>query len=329
MQEFLIVGIDVSKSSLDICFKPSGKSMRINNNLSGFKDWFIQLKSQCRERSKVLIVMEHTGHYSCRLEKFLLLKEINFCKVPALQIKRSLGVIRGKNDKIDAQRIADYGWLRRDVLAADTFGNEELNELKCLLSLRLKLVRDRSGYLCRIKEMIESGFCTSSDYSIKIQQKITDFLKVEIRKVELRIKTLIRSNSNFMNTCDLMMSIKGVGWIVAAYMMACTDNFKKFSNARKFNCYAGLAPFKHSSGTSITGRSRTSHLANKYAKTLLTMAAACAIRTDRELKQYYQKRVSEGMKKMSCLNIIRSKIVARMFAVIKRQSPYQELSIAA
>ena len=107
------------------------------------------------------------------------------------------------------------------------------------------------------------------------------------------------------------------------------ENFERFGNARKFNCYAGLAPFKHESGSSIKGRSRVSHLANKEAKALLNLAASCAIRCDQELKHYYQKRVSEGKRKMSCLNIIRSKLVARMFAVIKRQTPYQEYRIAA
>ncbi|HMD01051.1 MAG TPA: IS110 family transposase, partial [Ferruginibacter sp.] len=72
-----------------------------------------------------------------------------------------------------------------------------------------------------------------------------------------------------------------------------------------------------------------SHLANKEAKTFLNLAACCAIRYDPELKQYYEKRVSEGLKKMSCINIIRSKIVARMFAVVKRKTPYQTLQTAA
>jgi transposase len=329
MQEFLIVGMDVSKSSLDISFKPSGVSMRINNNLAGFKEWFVELTSQCSKGNKVLVVMEHTGQYSYRLEKFLLSKQLAFCKVPALQIKRSLGVTRGKNDHIDADRIASYGWLRREMLKADQNTDDRFRELKSLLGLRFKLVRDRSGYISRLKEMIASGICTSSGYEAKVQQQTIDFLKKQILKVESQIKVLIRSSSDFMNNCDLLMSIKGVGFIIAAYMMACTDNFKKFANARKFNCYAGLAPFEHMSGVSLKGRSRVSHLANKEAKTLLTMAAACAIRTDKELKGYYQKRVSEGMKKMSCLNIIRSKIVARMFAVVKRQSAYRELEIAA
>lgn len=329
MQEILIVGVDISKSTLDICFKPGDLMLRINNDPAGFKKWAAVLKKECRLELKVLVIMEHTGQYSFRFERFLRSRNISYCKLPALQIKRSLGVTRGKSDKVDAARIAEYGWLRREVLLADPQLQDEIRELRSLLSLRMKLVRDRSGYISRLKEMIASGTCIASDFQGKIQQQVINFHTTKILQLEAKIKSLIAFNAEITKTCELLRSIKGVGWVIAVYMIACTENFERFENARKFNCYAGLAPFKHESGSSIKGRSRVSQLANKEAKALLNLAAFCAIRCDRELRQYYQKRVSEGKEKMSCVNIIRSKIVARMFAVIKRQSPYQEHLIAA
>lgn len=329
MQQSLIVGVDVSKSTLDICFKPSSASMKITNEPAGFSLWFEHVKQLCSEQQTILVIMEHTGQYSYRFEKFLKVKGIGYCKIPALQIKRSLGVTRGKTDKLDAVRIAEFGWLRRDILTADPLLQEDIRQLRMLISLRQKLVKDRSGYICRLKEMKATKICTSSACQVKIQQQVIAFLGKEINKVETEIKSLISTNDKLSNTCALLRSIKGVGWIIAAYMISCTENFMRFSNARKFNCYAGLAPFKHESGTSIKARSRVSHLANKTAKTLLNLAASCAIRCDQEMKQYYQKRVAEGKRKMDCLNIIRSKIVGRMFAIIKRQTPYLPLAIAA
>ena len=329
MQETLIVGVDVSKSTLDVCLKPGNTQFRIVNELAGFKKLIQELKRESRLGVRVLVVMEHTGQYSYRFEKFLQSRTIGYCKIAALQIKRSLGVIRGKNDKIDAERIGEYGWLRREILMADPPLQKQIGELRSLLNLRLKLVRDRSGYISRLKEMIATGTCTVSSYQGKIQQQIIDFHSTKIRQLEIKTKLLINSDASLNRTCELLRSIKGIGWIIATYMIACTENFERFGNARKFNCYAGLAPFKHESGSSIKGRSRVSHLANKEAKALLNLAASCAIRCDQELKHYYQKRVSEGKRKMSCLNIIRSKLVARMFAVVKRQTPYQEYRIAA
>ena len=329
MQESVIVGVDVSKATLDICFKPSGYLMKIDNDKGGFEDFCLVLKKHSFSEEKVLIVMEHTGQYSYRFENFLKCNCINYCKVPALQIKRSLGVIRGKNDKIDASRIGEYGWLRRHILECDSPVDGIIQKLQSLLNLRQKLVRDRSGYISRLKEMIASGTCVVTDFEGKLQHQTIAFFTKKITQIETEIKTLIQSDANIQRTCELLRSIKGVGWIIAAYMIGCTRNFKKFTNARKFNCYAGLAPFSYESGSSIRGRSRVSHLANKEAKSLLNMAACSAIRYDTELKLYYQKRVSEGKRKMSCLNIIRSKIVARMFAVVKRQSEYQEFKAVA
>lgn len=325
MKQKQIVGIDVSKHSLDICIKPAGMTFQITNDGKGFKC----LGRKLGVDTDTLVVMEHTGHYSLKLERFLKSKGIGYCKIPALQIKRSLGVIRGKDDQVDAVRIAEYGWLRKDQLVTREMLDENILELRSLLSLRSKLVRDRSGYICRQKEIKNAEGGSSSDVLSKCHNQMIKALSVQIKTVEAHIQTVIQSDQNFRQTQILLCSIKGVGRIIAAHMIALTENFKRFSDARKFNCYAGLAPFKHESGSSIKSRSRISHLANKEIKTLLNLAAFCAIRFDLELKQYYQRRVSEGKRKMSCLNIIRSKIVARMFAVVKRQSGYQELHLAA
>jgi transposase len=155
-------------------------------------------------------------------------------------------------------------------------------------------------------------------------------LTEDIKELEAAIKSIINQSEAVRDNYNLLISIKGVGFITAAYMIAYTDNFQKFSRSRQFSCYAGVVPFEHSSGTSIRGKSRVSHYANKKAKCLLNLAASVAIQHNKELKQYYQRRVAEGKSKMSTLNIIRNKLVDRMFAVVKRQTAYQEiLTIAA
>jgi transposase len=329
MKHSLIVGVDVSKLTLDFCFKPTEIEIHIANNLQGFKHWFKVLKQHINVDTEVLVIMEHTGMYSYQYELFLSKHSIAYCKICPLQIKRSLGVVRGKNDKLDAERIASYGWMRRDMLTADHYPVKAIERLRDLLSLRRKLIQDRSGYMCRQKELKSCGRYTKSDIMSRMQDDLIRKLSTNLQVLEKEIKELLKSDEILNKTYLLLRTIKGVGLIVGAYMIACTHNFQRFANARKFNCYAGLAPFAYESGTSIKGRSRVSHLANKEAKTLLTLAASSAIQHDPELKTYYQKRITEGKEKMSCLNIIRAKIVARIFAVAKRQTPYQALTIAA
>jgi transposase len=101
-----------------------------------------------------------------------------------------------------------------------------------------------------------------------------------------------------------------------------TKNFTAFKDGRKFSCYCGSAPFDHSSGKSIRKKTRVSHLADKRMKTLLTLGARTAIQHDKELKAFYERRLLMGKSKNSTINIVRNKIILRMFAVINRQTPF-------
>lgn len=325
MKQRQILAIDVSKRTLDICIQPSGKTFQITNDLNGFKVF----RAHIDPGFTPLVVLEYTGLYSMKLELYLQNQQIDYCKLPALEIKRSMGMVRGKSDKIDAVRIAEYAWLRRDQLKSTDIPAECLLKLNQLISLRSKLVKDASGYKTRLKEMIASGTCTKGDASYKIHQTLLKAFRAEIKKIEINLGELLAQEPELKKNFDLITTIKGVGKIVAYKMLAVSGNFKKIKNARKFNCYAGLAPFKHESGSSLRSKARVSHLANKEIKSLLSMAAFAAIRWNKELKEYYEKRVAEGKRKMSCINIVRAKLVSRMFAIVKRQSPYEELLFAA
>jgi transposase len=329
MQNKVIIGTDVSKLSLDNAIKTAGAYCRVVNTSKGFKQWLTwALAFGIKE--ELHVVMEHTGYYSYQFELFLQAQKIAYTKVNALEIKRSSGLVRGKNDKTDAMMISLYGWLRREELRAEKIPAAVITELKDFISLRDKLVRDRSGYKARVKEQNATRKYAKNHLQNRIQTRKIKELTEDIKQVEKAMKQLIKQHTELQNNYDLLVSIKGIGFVIAAYMLAYTGNFTKFTDSSKFNCYAGLVPFDHTSGTSIRGKSRVSHFANKKAKRLLNLAASVAIQHNQELKQYYQRRVAEGKSKIGTLNIIRKKLVDRMFAIIKRQTPYQEnLNIAA
>src|SRR5690349_199081 len=115
MKVLHIIGADLSKQSIDLATSEK-QHMRIENNPRGFQQllpWLRQLNIDPRQ---AMIVMEHTGLYSYRLEQFLFQQQLAFTKVSALAIKRSMGLVRGKSDRIDAIRIARYGEEKRDLL---------------------------------------------------------------------------------------------------------------------------------------------------------------------------------------------------------------------
>lgn len=104
--------------------------------------------------------------------------------------------------------------------------------------------------------------------------------------------------------------------------MVYTNGFTAFEPWRKFATYAGIAPFSDESGTCRKKPKRASHMANKRVKVLLTNSATSSILHNPEMRIYYEKRISEGKSVMSTINVIRNKIVARVFAVVKRGTPY-------
>lgn len=321
MQKRTIIGVDVSKMTLDSAFSPTKAHLKIPNTPAGFKRW-LKWALSLSVSAAPWVVMEHTGYYSFQFELFLQQQGITYSKVPAIEIKRSAGLVRGKSDKADAHMISEYGRLRQDQLKVQSAPLKEVTELKDLLSLRGKLVADRSGYKARLKEMKATRGYVAASVHLQVQQQQIQTLTQAIKTIEKAIRGQIDHDQHLSTNYKLLMTIKGIGPITAAYMLACTDNFSRFENSRKFSCYAGLAPFEHSSGSSIRGKQRVSHYANKKAKCLLNLSALVAVRFNPELKAYYQKRVAEGKNKMSVLNIIRNKLVDRMFAVIKRQTPY-------
>src|ERR1700742_3674266 len=112
-------------------------------------------------------------------------------------------------------------------------------------------------------------------------------------------------------------SIKGIRKVKAWMTIAYTGNFTSFTDGRKYAVYAGVVPFEHTSGTSVKGRKRVSHLANKELKQELNQAAKTAITHDPALRAYAERKL-----KAKCytlvLNNVKYKSILTMCALIKR-----------
>jgi transposase len=321
MKVLHIIGADLSKKTIDFA-TPQAEHIKVSNDRPGYQQFSKWLKRQQISIQKIMIVMEHTGLYSYRLEHFLHEHQIRFTKVSALAIKRSMGLVRGKNDKIDAIRIARYGYEKRDQLVEEQSIDKSLERLQMLYSTRRRLVRYRAAFVTAVKEYKDNCDLHQKDLIIQSQLRIIKELGQEIRKVELEIRKVLNTEKKLKDNAELLQSVTGVGEVVSLATIIKTGNFTKFTKARKFACYCGIAPFENTSGTSIRGKTRVSHLADKEMKTLLEQSARSAIQYDKELKGFYKRRIATGKSKTSTLNIIRNKILYRMFAVIKRQTPF-------
>ncbi len=318
-----VIGIDVGKISNDAIIHSNQFSFTFDNTKEGFKILLkTVLKGVSCDKEQILFVFEHTGIYSFPLSVFLTENSLSFVIVPGLEIKRSIGIQRGKNDKVDAKRIALYAFRRLDEIKPSELPTKTLITLRRLLSLRDRLVIQRASYMKNVGE--NSKFLKRSENVIlfQVQEKMVKEFTSQIKKVDDELEHIISSESNLLKQYELITSIKGVGKQTALYMIAFTNGFTLFSNWRKFASYAGTAPFPYQSGISIHGRTKVNHLANKKFKGLLNMCATTSIICNPEIKVYYQKKKLEGKNGMSIMNAIRNKILARIFAVINRGTPY-------
>jgi transposase len=322
----VIIGIDVSKAKLDVFIHSHAYYFVVNNDPTGFS---VLLETICRvtnsKKADLFFCFENTGKYSKMLSVFLHTQEITFVMSPALEIKKSLGITRGKNDKVDARRIALYAFEKKERLEPTVLPGEKIERMKMLLSLREKLVKHRTAYKNGTTDLYDCYKAGETSMIKQIQLRLISTINTEIAIIEEEIYSIIVSDPSMNKNFKLIVSVKGIGKIIAFYFIALTANFTFFVNARSFACYAGIAPFDYSSGTMV-GKSRVHHYANKQLKSLLNMAAMSVIQIRGEFQQYFNKRVNElGMNRMSTLNIIRNKLVYRVFAVVTRGTPYVDL----
>ena len=228
---------------------------------------------------------------------------------------------RGKNDKVDARRIADYALTNRAKLVSFSLPSTLLLQIKQLLTYR--------DQQTRIKVSLKNSLKSHDQYQrVSGLQSISDDIKDQIDECESRIevieeqiKDLIKSDETMKKNFDLATSVKGIGLVIAAFMLVTTNNFTGFENGRKYACYSGIAPFDNTSGK-YKGKTKVSHLANKRMKTLLSNGANSARKWDPELRMYYDRKIQEGKEHNLVINSIKCKLVNRVFAVVKRQTPY-------
>jgi transposase len=323
----LFIGIDVSKESLDVavCKDPSSapkQTFKVDNTIEGIHQLVEKFNTV---NQRLWFCFEHTGSYGLLLMCQLQAEGLTYSVVPALEIKQSQGMVRGKSDTIDAGRIAVYAATHTHKLKPFQFPGENLLQIKSMLSYRAQLV----GISRQLQNSNKSYQITNKAVDVSpiledISQNI-DQLKQKIKQLEEQILELINSDPKIKSNFIKASTVKGIGLIIAAYMLVYTNNFTSFDNPRKFNCYAGLAPFEHTSGSSLQGKTKTSRLRNKTIKTLLFNGANTASHYDLGLKAYYKRKKEEGKPHQLIMNNIACKLVYRVFAVVNRDQPYVNL----
>lgn len=324
----VFIGVDISKDWLDVAHcadlsVPITEVYQVENSLRGIEKLIMKCK---KNQTQPWFCFEHTGNYGLLLSHLLDTAGVSYSAVPALEIKNSIGVTRGKTDRVDAARIAVYAATHAHKLKPSKLPSDTLLQLKTML-----LYRDQLGNMSRQwQNMLKNHNVSAAVIDNKIiindiEEQVLQ-LRKKIGEQEEKIFALIQSQAELAKNYNQVTTVKGVGLVTASHMLVVTNNFTSFENSRKFNCYAGLAPFAYSSGSSIRGKTKTSKFRNRKIKALLMNGANSAALNDAELRKYFKRKTAEGKHKMVVLNAIACKLVYRIFAVVNRTQPYVEIS---
>jgi transposase len=328
MKKNVMIGIDFSKLTLDVtCFNVKGQSLKHYQQFENTEDGCLALikwaKSMFEDVSDWLVCGEFTGIYSMTAAMVFNANGVGLWLENPSQIKLSSGVSREKNDKVDSCQIALYASRFMDRAKLYKPGNGVLLKIRELVRFKDRLSKVRSqltvpaNELKRVrKDWEESSFIDASS------QGLASSIDVEIKKIEKQMLVLLKTDPDLKRLYELINSVVGVGMQTAAYLLVHTWGFTAFGTPRQLACYCGVVPFAKQSGTSISGKRRVSHIANKKLKTLLHMCALNAVRYDPVLKEYYERKIKEGKHRMNILNNVRNKLLHRICAVVKSGKKY-------
>lgn len=318
----LFVGIDVSKLWLD--FSVTGKvkaaHLRIENNKMGFRKALQWLKKMAPQ-SQWLLCMEHTGVYAQPLWYYLNEKGVEYSVVSGSVISSGLAIKRGKNDKLDALTIAKFAMRYADELKPHKLPAQLLRRLKMLFAYRERLVK------AKVILEVPAGEAKShaehdSKEMCKDTSEVVGFILQRIKRVEKLMLELIKSDEQTSECYKLIVSVPGFGIITAAYLLIVTECFSLFSNSRQIACYSGIAPFEHSSGSSIRGKTRVSSKADKKLKGLLSRGVSTLLIHHLPTKRYFERKITQGKHQNLVRNNLKNKMLHTVFAVVRNARPY-------
>lgn len=327
MKFSFFIGVDISKKTLDFAVRDHSKllfHLKVENSAAGLIEFKSECKAQGVDLKQSLVCCEHTGLYSQCLLSLFAGEECAIWLESSLRIKRSIGLQRGKNDKVDAIRISEYAFRYADKAILWQPEREVLQKIKQLVSLRKRLLNAKNALKVPLGEL--AGFENKKLLKEleKMNKKPVEALEKQIAEIKKKIRSLIKEDDTLKQLFNWVTSVDGVGEVIFWEVITTTNEFKLFSCPRKFACYAGVSPFEHSSGTSIRGKTRVSQFANKKMKKLFHMGAMAAICKEGELADYYLRKVEEGKSKMAVLNAIRNKIIHRIFACVRDNRKYEK-----
>lgn len=309
-------GIDVSKSSFDVCVLMEGKEMsrHFTYDTDGLKTLLKWLPADCH------CVMEATGPYYLKLAFHLHANGYNVSVINPLVIRRfsQMRLLRAKTDKADARMIADYAVSQQPVLWSPPAAY--VLELQHMEAFVQQLHKQHTAFKGQ-QEAFEASGSMSQQMGKALKKMLSD-IEQQIAKAEQDMEDIISRYHN-----DLLVqltSIPGIGKKTAIALIILSNGFKKFENYKQLCAYIGLSPRIFESGSSVRGKARICKMGMSRVRAMLYVCAWSAKRYNKACKDLYDRLVEKGKAKRLALIAVANKLIRQAFAIATKQTFFQQ-----
>ena len=305
------IGIDIGKFELDLF--DGNNYFKFPNTVEGIKEIISQLSNE--NKNNLFVIFEATGGYEQKLSELLTEATIAFKRVHPNKVRhyaKSLGSL-AKTDKLDSKLLRQFGESQM-LERADELLDEETAELKALLTRREQLIHDKVREINRIDKIANKIIKESLEQHI-------EWLKTEITRLEKQIANISKQNPDLKEKIKLYASIKGVGPLTAAYLVTHLPELGKIEHAQ-LSSLVGVAPMNSDSGKKKGKRSIQAGRAS--IRKILYMAALSAIRSNKDIKEFYNRLRNKGKLFKVAIAAAMRKLIIMANSVAKRGTPWQE-----
>ncbi|MFN8476070.1 MAG: IS110 family transposase [Anaerolineae bacterium] len=319
----LYVGVDIAAKTFTASWRSAEgtptRPQTFNQDAAGYHALEGTLHTTGVVSQHTCVLMEATGVYWVSLAVTLHAAGYTVCVINPAQARdfaRGIGQ-RSKTDALDAKALAELAVKRE--LTAWTPPPQAYHELRQRLVLRDGLMEMRQQALNQ-RHALRQWPVVVKSVEDQLTQVIAS-LNERLRTVNDEIVALLNTGE-WAASAKLLLSISGIGTFTAAWLLVCTLNFTLNQTPESLVNYAGLAPHRRESGSSVWRRPQMDHLGHSRLRTALYLATLSAARHNPVIASFYT-RLREAGKPMKLARCAAArKLIHLAWAVVTKQQMF-------